>query len=40
MQQFVRFGIDNSVQPVPFVVESDRGFVNRDVIRVATVVGL
>ena len=33
MQQFVGFGVDGSVQPVLFVIESDHGLVDRDVIR-------
>ena len=37
MEQFVRFGIDSSVQPVLLVIESDHGFVNRNVIRTLSV---
>ncbi len=37
MQQAVRVGIDSSVQPEPFVVELDHGFVNRDVIRISAI---
>jgi hypothetical protein len=33
VQEFVRFGIDGSVQPVPFVIELNHSFVDRDVIR-------
>ena len=40
IQQAVRFGIDRSVQPEPFVIELDHGLVNRNVIRVGTSCGL
>jgi len=37
MEKIVRFGIDNSVQPVALIVELDHGLVERDVIRLGTV---
>ena len=40
VQQAVRFGIDRSVQPEPFVIELDHGLVDRNVIRVGTIGGL
>ncbi len=40
MEQFVCIGIDGSVQPVSLVVESDHGFVNRNVIRAPSSFGL
>jgi hypothetical protein len=33
MQQFVGFWVDSSVQPVFFIIQSDHGLVDRDVIR-------
>lgn len=33
MKDSIRFWIDNSVQPIFFIVESDHGFVKRNVIR-------
>jgi hypothetical protein len=40
VQQAVRTGINSNVQSEPFVIEMNHGLVNRDVIRVRTVVGL
>jgi len=40
VQEFVRSGIDGGVQPVALVVESNHGFVDRDVIRVLAGRGL
>ena len=40
MEEFVRFWVDSSVQPVPFVVESDHSLVNRNVIRILPIFGL
>ncbi len=36
MEKFVRFGIDSSVQPVALIVKLDHGFVERNVIRLAS----
>jgi len=38
--QFVYFGIDSGIQPILLVIESDHGFVNRNVIRTPTRFGL
>jgi hypothetical protein len=40
VKQMIRCGIDSGVQPVSLVVELDRGFVDRNVIRVWTVTRL
>jgi len=40
MEEFIRFWIDSSVQPVPFVVESDHSLINRNVIRILPIFGL
>jgi len=37
VQQAVRLGIDRSIQPEPFVIQLDHGFVNRDVIQVCSI---
>ena len=37
IQQSVRMGIDCSVQPEPFVIQLDHGFVNCDVIRISVI---
>ncbi|ELY97812.1 hypothetical protein C480_21664 [Natrialba aegyptia DSM 13077] len=40
MQEFVRFGIDSSVQPELLAVDSDHRLVERDVIRAPVASGL
>ena len=40
VQHFVRFWIDRSVQPILLIVESDHGFVDRNVIRASSSVRL
>ena len=40
MWQFVYFGIGSGIQPILLVIESDHGFVNRNVIRTPTRFGL
>jgi len=37
MEQFVRFGIDGCVQPIPLGIESNHRLINRNVIRRTTV---
>lgn len=37
VQQSVRLGIDRSVQPEPFLIQLDHGFVNRNVIRICSI---
>jgi len=40
MKQFLRVGIDRSVQPVLLVVQSDHDFVDRNAVRASAIIGL
>ncbi|EMA27648.1 hypothetical protein C444_19227 [Haloarcula japonica DSM 6131] len=40
MKPFVRLSIDDSVQPVLFIIELDHGLSNRNMIRLPTIFGL
>jgi len=39
MEQFISFEIDRSVQPVLLVIESNHGFLDRNVIRFSGFIG-
>jgi hypothetical protein len=40
VEEFIRLGIDGSVQPAAFIIQPDHRLVNRDVIRTLTSFGL
>jgi len=40
VQQFVRFGIDGGVQAVAFIIELEHGFVDYNLLRIASIVWL
>ncbi len=40
MREFVCFGVDSCIQPVPLVIDLDHCLVNRNVIRILPFLGL